>query len=347
MDTIFDALEAKIISTAWDNKNKGRAAHIGEALFPHTKTHGLDLAYGRGKKGYAVALKPSQFDAKATVRGRIGFKKVETEMPFFREGMPMRERESMDLYMAAHAGNKTFYDAILSKIYDDRTDFVDGAFVQAERMRTQLLQYGTISITDNRVDYDYDYEFDPANTMALTGDARWDQLDTSDPASDMYTIQRIMRVKGKITRAIMSPLTLQKVMENEKLKRSMYPHHHEDALPTETDFRKFLYSKYGISIAVADDRFCLELNGPDFPYWEDGIVTFIPDGALGKTHFGTTPEELSLMSGNSRAKVAIVDKGVAIETYIEEHPVNHIMNVSAIMLPSFEQMDKVFILRAF
>ena len=49
------------------------------------------------------------------------------------------------------------------------------------------------------------------------------------------------------------------------------------------------------------------------------------------------------MSGNTDAQVAIVNTGVAVTTIKEPHPVNVQTIVSSIMLPSFEQIDSVFI----
>ena len=69
----------------------------------------------------------------------------------------------------------------------------------------------------------------------------------------------------------------------------------------------------------------------------------IPDGDLGNTYFGTTPEESDLMSGNTDAQVEIVNTGVAITTIKEPHPVNIMTVVSAIVLPSFEAIDNIFI----
>ena len=350
IDNIFKDIEAKMLGMAWEKKREGQLAALGESLFPHIKTHGLNLAFGRGKKGYAVALKPSQFDAKATVRDRIGFKKVETEMPFFREAMSMREKEMMDLYQASNSTNKAFYDFVIAGIYDDRIAFIDSAMVQAERMRMQLLQTGEIRITDNRVDYTYDYEFDAANKLTKTGNECWNQPETSDPFNDIQAIKNTMRPKADITRAIMSPKTFQWMIQSKSLSAGLKAFMPNNAQPTESDYKGYLRSRLGMSFALTDNRYCLELGGTDYPYWTDGVVTFLPDGILGHTHWGTTPEELARMNGiisESRASVEVVDRGIAITTYTEEHPVNRIMEVACIMLPSFEGMDKVFIAKVF
>ena len=73
--------------------------------------------------------------------------------------------------------------------------------------------------------------------------------------------------------------------------------------------------------------------------------TFVmfPDGDLGKTWFGTTPEESDLMT-SAVANVSIVDTGVAITTIEHADPVNVETKVTMITLPSFEEADKVYIM---
>jgi hypothetical protein len=73
----------------------------------------------------------------------------------------------------------------------------------------------------------------------------------------------------------------------------------------------------------------------------------LPSYALGNTWFGTTPEEFDLMSGTANASVSIVNTGVAITTIKEPHPVNVQTIVSEIILPSFERMDDIFVIKVF
>ena len=75
----------------------------------------------------------------------------------------------------------------------------------------------------------------------------------------------------------------------------------------------------------------------------DDVVVLIPEGNLGYTNFGTTPEEADLL-GSSVADVAIVDTGVAITVTKETDPVRKVTKVSEIVLPSGENMDKVVII---
>lgn len=70
----------------------GQQPYLGAALFPSVKKSGLDLAFIKGQRGLPISLAPSTFDAKAKFRDRIGVTKLETEMPFFREGYLIKKK---------------------------------------------------------------------------------------------------------------------------------------------------------------------------------------------------------------------------------------------------------------
>ena len=78
-------------------------------------------------------------------------------------------------------------------------------------------------------------------------------------------------------------------------------------------------------------------------FYPDNIVMLLPNGALGKTWYGTTPEEADLM-GSGEADVAIVNTGVAVTVFTNRNPVNTETIASEIVLPSFERMDETYAL---
>ena len=61
-------------------------------------------------------------------------------------------------------------------------------------------------------------------------------------------------------------------------------------------------------------------------------MTLVPNGSLGSTVFGTTPEESDLQSGNTpEAEVEVVDQGFAITTTKTIDWVNNQTKVSMIL----------------
>ena len=126
------------IAANWTEVQSNRIPYLGEMLFPARKKAGLDLKWLKGSKGLPISLMPSAFDAKATFRDRIGFQKLETEMPFFREGFKIKERDRQEL-LRIQDSNDPYADEIIARVYDDANALIEGANVVPERMIMQLL----------------------------------------------------------------------------------------------------------------------------------------------------------------------------------------------------------------
>ena len=58
---------------------------------------------------------------------------------------------------------------------------------------------------------------------------------------------------------------------------------------------------------------------------------------------GVTPEERS--AGSLDGDFTLVEKGIAVYTYLTNHPVNTHCVTSEIVLPSYENMDSVFVMK--
>jgi hypothetical protein len=344
MPNIFDLVNAKEIATYYQNNPSNKVPYLGATLFPAKKQLGLDLSWIKGANGLPVALMPSAFDAKATLRDRVGFSKIETEMPFFREAMRIGEKERQELNKAASASNSQYLMPLIQRIYDDVNGLVAGADVNNERMRMQLLSTGKIAITANRVDYDYDYKFsdDHKETLLLT--ARWSNLESSTPVQDILRWQKVVEDNSgeKPTRAICTLKTWSYLMANKSIRLDINPIGGSNIIMTDVMLKQYLQTKLGLTVAIYNKKYALQ-DGTTHQFFPDDVFTLIPESNLGNTYFGTTPEESDLMSGNTDAQVQIVNTGVAITTVKEPHPVNVQTIVSEIALPSFERIDNTFI----
>jgi hypothetical protein len=344
MPTIFDYVNANEIAAYYTKAPSNQTPFLGATLFPPRKQVGLDLSWIKGANGLPVALMPSEFDAKATLRDRIGFKKIETEMPFFREAMRIGEKDRQQLLNFVSTNNKSLILPFVNRIYDDAATLIAGAQVQPERMRMQLLSAGKIAISANRVNYDYNYGMQKEHKETLTGEAAWSDTAKSTPVQDIQKWQDQVEEDTGVrpTNAILSRKTLGYLMENKSIRLDLNPIGGENIIMTESMIRQYLSNKIGLNIAVYNKKFKDE-TGAVQQFFPDNVFTLIPDGNLGNTYFGTTPEEADLMNGNTDAQVRIVDTGIAVTTIKEPHPVNVETIVSGITLPSFEQLDNIFI----
>ena len=114
-----------------------------------------------------------------------------------------------------------------------------------------------------------------------------------------------------------------------------------NVIVTDNLVKDYLRQKLGIEIGILNGVFVAE-DGKNMNLYEDNKITLIPQGALGKTVYGTTPEEADKMFGSSKLDTQIVNTGVAITTMAKEDPVTVETKVSQLVLPSFERADECF-----
>lgn len=346
MKTIFDLVQAPVIATYYTTSSSNNIPYLGSLLFPADKQQGLDLSWIRGHNGLPVSLAPSAFDAKAPVRDRIGIAKIETEMPFFRESFRIGEKERQEILKVMSGMNSAIADPIIKKVYQDAKTLVDGAGVIPERMIMQLLSTGKIKIAskDGQA-YEYDYKHPTKHKATLAGSAKWSNTESADVVSDIldWMDQVETDTGNRPTRAICTRKTWKNIVNNKKIRLDINPIGGENIIVTDKMMKEYFETKLQLQISVYTKKFATEVGGAGENFYPDDHFTLLPDGDLGKTYYGTTPEEADLVSGQSQAQVSIVNTGVAITTYMEPQPVNSITIVSEIVLPSFEAIDSVFI----
>lgn len=343
MEKFYELMAANNIATYVQEDPTIATPLLGEAFFPAVKVDGLELTYIKDAKGLPVALKPSQFDANAPIRDRMSVQATSHDMPFFREGMVIGEKERQDLFKALSRTPEA-YRVILNRIYDDSATLVSGANAQAERMRMQLLSTGKIAITANSEYLDYDFALPKEHVVKLEADKVWTNPD-ADILGFIETAKETVAdsTGATLTTMLMTKKTFNLLRTNKQIKSLLNPLAVQSAVVTAPMVQGALEQATEMKIVTYDKRFRDE-EGNTQKFFPDNVVAFLPDGTLGNTNYGTTPEEFDLMSSTDhRANVSVVNTGVAITTYKQEHPVNSKTIVSQIVMPSFEQADNVFI----
>lgn len=336
------------VAANWTEVASNMIEYIGPGLFPARKKAGLDLSFIKGSRGLPVSLMPTAFDAKATFRSRIGFEKLETEMPFFREGFKIKEKDRQEI-LRVQDGNDPYATEVISRLFDDANDLIAGAAVVPERMIWQLLQTGKIEIKANGVDYSYNYDSDGSWGLSniITVANKWDNPSTADPFADFKAAKDAVRTKTgtTLTTAIMNVKTFNMMAATDAVKnRWLTTTGRSMGYLSDQEVAATVSGTSGLQIVVYDKLYADE-DKTAHAFVNDGIVVLIPDGALGSTWYGTTPEEADLQGAGTNAEVSIVNTGVAITRIVEEHPVNINTFASEIVLPSFERMDEVAVLK--
>lgn len=337
--TIFDYLTSVELAAYWTELTQDKEPYVGEELFPDDKKRGISLKWIKGSKGLPVTLKTSAFDASAIPRNRIGFEKLSAEMPYFKESTYIDEELRQELNMVLETGNAAYIDSVMNKIFDDETRLLEGASATREAMRMMALTTGVVNMTANGQTFTFDYNVTHKSSVTIS----WSNFASSDPIEDIRVAkEEILDETGAvITRAICDGKTWRNLRNSEKIKKDIFVLTNGVGAISDSKLKQYIMEELEMEIVVNDKRYSDGEN--TFKYVPADTFVMFPDGALGKTWFGTTPAESDLMS-SSVANVSIVDTGVAITTSEKIDPVQVETIVSMICLPSFEAADQVYIL---
>ena len=355
-----DVFTARAIATAWDNYNAslGLAPYLGRSFFGTQKKIGLDLAWITGEDGMPVALKGANFDANAPLRDGIGFSKIEQGMPFFRESIMVSEQDEQD-YMTFEDANPEMARQILARIMKSPLGLIQGADVVPERMIWQLMAPADgipkiVVTVDGGDTYTVNYTADNGvaykakNYSSLSGTALWSAAATATPIADIQAmIEKHEANYGVgLGAIIMNQATWKQFVNADDTKKQVMGilAYQNGMMVRDNDVKQFMLSNYGVNILVYNKLYVNE-QSQTVPFVPNGVVVGIAAGTttLGDVWYGTTPEERSgdLSIGN----LALVNTGVSVYTYTTPHPVNTHSVVSEIVLPSYERMNSVAIMK--
>lgn len=340
--TIFDLVKAPELTSYWEEHRQDMPPYLGEELFPADKKLGLKLDWIKGANGLPVVLKPSAFDVGAVPRPRIGFDKLSAEMPFFKESTYIDEELRQQLNMVMETGNQAYIDAVMNRVFADEMHLLEGARARREQMRMMALTTGAIAITANGQAYNYDYGIPSDHKSEVT--TSWSTT-TSDPIEDMRkAMDKIEDDTGvRPTRGVCTRKTWGYLRVNEKIIKSIFVlSNGQVSALSDARLSQYLMDELGLELIVYGKRYKNDA-GTVTQFVPDDTVVLFPEGTLGNTWFGTTPEESDLM-GTGAANVSITDTGVAVTTVQKTDPVNVETKVTMICLPSFESADSVYIL---
>ena len=342
MNNFYDFISSDNIVEYWLELNKNEQPLLGETLFPNRKQIGIKLDWIKGANNQPVGLRLSAFDSKTIRRDREGFEEYTTKMPFFKESVYIDEelRQQLNVFIANN--NRSGAEQLINKLFRDQVKLIESAYITIERMRMEALTTGVITLGNNGQAYSYDFGVPATQKITVTND--WDNPAT-DVVADINKIVDDMKAKGvNITRAICNNSVASDLTKNTNIKNQIYVLAGGNiSSVNQTRVLNFLYEETGVSFYVYDNVWVDE-NKQAHKYVADDTVIFLPDGALGNTNFGTTPEESDLMNSIADSQVSLVDNAIAVTNHIEHDPVNVETKVSMICLPSFERADEIVIL---
>lgn len=350
---VTDIFTAKAVADNYTEAASNAVPYLGTGFFPAKKKMGLDLKWIVGHKGLPVSLMPSAFDAKSTFRDRVGIAITETKMAFFRESMLIKEEDEQEI-MRIQDANDPYAANVLESIFDDARTLIEGAAVVPERMRMQLLapiggSMG-IEVAANGVNYKYNYdptgEWKENHYMKIaSAEDMWTASETCDPVADLEAaLDAQEAASGNRPEILLMSKGTFNLMKNAKKVQAGVLAQNVTANVNYTAARvkAYIEEELNVTIVMYTKKYKNEA-GVEGNFYPDNIVMMLPNGALGSTWYGTTPEERTLAQKKD-ASVSIVDTGVAVAVTITDDPVNTKTTVSEIVLPSFERMNETYAL---
>lgn len=356
---ISEIFNTQAIAAYFTEAQSNRIPFLGEAYFPNKKKMGIDLKWLKSHKGIGVALKPSNFDAIPTIRPRGVAQMTKEEMPLFRESMILKEHDLMELSRIADV-NDPFLQPVIDSMYDDVSVLVDGADITAERMRMNLLAPANgnmeiiVPIADNTpisFNYDEDGTWKGTNFLALTGSDTWDNS-TSKPLNDIRKATQYLASIGVTATTILgNSTTFDYLLENEQVRNALVSITGQTInFVDESTVEEVLRRKMRLEW-IAYDKMFEDYDGTQKKFYPDNYVTILGSGQLGNTWRGTTPEELTTIGNfmnvpQAPVDITVLDSGIAVAVQNEYKPSFTVTTTaSQIVLPSFEGMDSIFVIK--
>lgn len=343
MATIYDVVDAKMTSVRWEEDEKDRKPFLLEAWFPIEKQIGTEITYFKGKKPVVRPLDLSAYDVPALPLDREAFEKVTSELPFFKNIMAINEKMRQELLKVLATGNQAYIDAVLNNIYNDNKTLLDDATLTREIMRGMLLTTGMIAMQSNGQAISYDYGVPAENKKT----AKWNDFETSTPIEDIRSYMDEVESKTGVRpdTIIMNRSTYGKMVKSKALRNSVL------ALTSvlggnitisDTRLKQYLLDELQATLFIYDKGYFNKEQNKFVKFISDDVFVVLPSIAVGKTIFGTTPEEADLMSG-ADVDCQIVDTGVAITTWKEPDPVRVDTKVSMSVVPTLELPETIVI----
>lgn len=348
-----EVINTSAIALAATNNASNAVPYLGLQFFPEMKKAGLDLKWIKTHKGLPVTLKASNFDALPALRTREGVKIEKTQMAFFRETMQITEEDEQEIGRADDE-NDPYLKSALQSVYDDTNALLSGAEVVPERMRMSLLAttegHPSIGIESDGVKYEYDYdpngEYAAKHYLKLEGTSDWSDTENSKPLTDLNNARKALAKLGKIASyVLMNSNTFEYLLNNKQVKNAILAQNLTANIEmTEENVVSIVRSRTKLSIVLYDEMY-MDENKNDQYFYPDNKVTLLPAGALGKTWFGTTPEERTA-SQVADVDVSMYGVGIAIAKKVEYGPpAVTSVTASEIVLPSYENMDSTFVIK--
>lgn len=316
-------------------QNRKYPALLGETLFPEVKQQSLefDEIIGAGKTPVIASI--HSFDTES----EIGSREAESrkmELALIKRKLQLKEK---DIIALEQPRSKAEQEYLMREVYNDIDTLVNGVRGRVEAMRMEALATGKITIAENNLNGTIEYGVPDEHKEILTDTDLWTN-DESDPIEDMIRWSETLDTVP--TRALTSRAVLGALLRHPKIVKLL--NKSEVGIVTRNELNNVLAQYELPQIATYDNVYRKQQADGTYTrerYFPKNAFVLFGDGALGRTIYGPTAEEIRLLRDPS-IQTNMVGKILAMVYEENLDPVSTWTKAVATAMPSFPTAGEVF-----
>lgn len=300
-----------------------------EKYFPPKTIQGKTYEFTQNESTQVMASRYTVHNAPTDLISRENYKVSRAGLAYTKIGISLDEDDMMAL---ATPQSDIAYRQALTNIYDDSSRVISAIREKREIQRAQVLFTGKLKIEENGVIDEFDFGIPDSNRK----DLKWLENPTRDIYGDIMEIVDLLSNNGQNVPPayiLARPKVITDILMDEKI-RAMMSTYNALAVPTRQNLNDWMrlhdlpiFVPYNRVATFPDETLS---KGTQKALLDENTVVFIPEGALGETINGTTPEEAhaTLRGLPTGAQMSRQDD-IVLQTFGKPDPENEMIKASA------------------
>lgn len=309
-------------------------------LFPDSRVEGFKFkVYRNSSDGLVTAARFHAFDAETDVDTREQLDFMEGTLGFVKRERLISEE---DLLILSAPRNNAEAQMAINHIYNDAVAMRQSVESRIEALRAQVIQTGKIEINENGYKNTVDFG------MKSTHKATWDWTGGGKSKLDLLTEACDLVEEDsngyRPTRAYTSRKQLAKMLMDEDLREIILGTNRKKGILTQNDLNTY-FAEQGLPQFYVFKKFWKQYDdtkaeGVKKNYLDDDKVILLPDGPVGETIYGTTPEEVNMRSaGTDVSKVG----NICMQVKPYNDPEGYFIKASSSVMVTLSRPDHIFV----
>lgn len=311
-------------------------AHLGEILFPRRKIQDIKFDMILGGGGLPVSAHVHALDSQTQLASREAIKRGAGDLALIKRQIKITEDEIIKINTPR---TNAELNQVISQLYRDSEQMVEGIEVRVEAMRMEALATGKLKIEENGVKVTLDYGLPTGNKKSFN----WSDPISSNPIEDLETLADAVENESgtRPTRALTSRSVQRALCKNATI-RAMVHGDNSEKIVTLAELNGLLTDMELPTIVTYEAKYRVETaKGYETKrYFPEGTIAMFSEGSLGETIFGLTAEEVKLI-GDSKMELASMVGDIFVGTYTSLDPVAEFTKAAAMAIPSFPNAQSV------